>query len=139
MRCLVYPKPDNSTQPLPHDLNLGSKGTAVQAGTDDFLGFRRAQPADPPKHLNWKGFAKGQGLMAKQFGSHLDQHLWLDWEHIATHSMEAKIARLCQWVMEAERQQVAYGLVLPGMRLAPDLGPNHRHQCLKALALFQQR
>jgi len=50
---------------------------------------------------------------------------------------EKRIAKLCHAVLEAERQKVPYGLQLPGVLIRPGLGRNHRHRCLKALALME--
>jgi uncharacterized protein (DUF58 family) len=41
-------------------------------------------------------------------------------------------------VVEADRQGLAYGLRLPGARLAPAIGPAQRLRCLNALALHGQ-
>jgi uncharacterized protein (DUF58 family) len=39
-------------------------------------------------------------------------------------------------VVDAEAHGERYGLTLPGAQIAPDRGPEHRHRCLAALALF---
>jgi uncharacterized protein (DUF58 family) len=39
-------------------------------------------------------------------------------------------------VLDAERSGSRYALALPGMRLPPGRGPEHRHHCLRALALL---
>ena len=40
------------------------------------------------------------------------------------------------WVLALENARRAYGLRLPGQRIEPALGPAHREQCLRALALY---
>ena len=47
---------------------------------------------------------------------------------------EARLSRLCAWVLQADRIGARYGLRLPGREIAPDEGPNHRQRCLEALA-----
>jgi uncharacterized protein (DUF58 family) len=39
-------------------------------------------------------------------------------------------------VVDAEGGGERYGLKLPGTELAPNRGPEHRHRCLAALALY---
>ena len=74
--------------------------------------------------------------MAKQFGQQLNPHLWFDWSQMDDVNPEDKLAKITYWVLEAERQQVSYGLQLPQMKIQTGHGSYHKHQCLKALALF---
>jgi uncharacterized protein (DUF58 family) len=39
-------------------------------------------------------------------------------------------------VLEAERSGSRYALRLPALQLPPGRGPEHRHACLRALALL---
>jgi uncharacterized protein (DUF58 family) len=50
--------------------------------------------------------------------------------------VEARLAQLCRWVLEAERRGMLYGLSLPDAELPPGIGPRHRATCLAALADF---
>ena len=49
---------------------------------------------------------------------------------------EARIRRLTRWVLEADRQAVRYRMRLPAMTIGPGRGSEHRHACLRALALL---
>ena len=49
---------------------------------------------------------------------------------------EANCPRLARWVIEAERQGSRYRLRLPSGLIGPGSGPEHRHACLRALALM---
>jgi uncharacterized protein (DUF58 family) len=40
-------------------------------------------------------------------------------------------------VLDSEELEVNYGLRLPGHEIQPGSGAEHRHHCLKALALFE--
>ena len=55
---------------------------------------------------------------------------------LAPLDQESRLSQLARWVVDAEAHGERYGLVLPGLRLAPDRGPEHRHRCLAALAVF---
>ena len=51
---------------------------------------------------------------------------------------EARLSRLCFWVLELARSDVDYGLNIPGVRIAPGRGDAHRNRLLRALAQWQQ-
>ena len=48
---------------------------------------------------------------------------------------EARLSRLCAWVLQADRLGLNYGLRLPGLEIKPGSGEAHKRQCLEALAL----
>ena len=41
--------------------------SAPQQEEDDFVGLRDASPADPPRRLAWKAYARSDQLMTKEF------------------------------------------------------------------------
>ena len=59
-----------------------------------------------------------------------------DFAQLRSLDEEARLSQLARWVVDAEAHGERYGLTLPGMQLGPDRGPEHRHRCLAALALF---
>ena len=63
-------------------------------------------------------------------------HVWLDWDATVGADPEARLSRLCRWVIDAEAAGARYGLRLPGNQIAPGNGPTHYHRCLSALALY---
>ncbi len=134
LHCLVYPKPDEGLQPYPYggdDLDSGPG----RKGGDDFAGLRAHQRGEPLQHIHWKLAAREQGLWSKQFGGG-PRELWLEWDAVSVADSEARLSRLCRWVLDAHTAGLRYGLRLPGMNLAPDQGEAHRATCLRALALF---
>lgn len=135
---LVYPAPDSS-QPLPQDslyhFNLsGDRGS----GTDDFAGLRNYHPGDSLRHIHWKSFARERGLHTKQFGGDRAEELWLDWNTLDDLETEARLSRLTRWILDADARHFNYGLRLPGQVIPLGHGPEHKHRCLEALALFPQ-
>jgi uncharacterized protein (DUF58 family) len=62
--------------------------------------------------------------------------LLLDWHALPDVPYEARIRRLARWVLEAERSGSRYGLRLPPSELRGGRGAEHRHACLRALALL---
>jgi hypothetical protein len=52
--------------------------------------------------------------------------------------VERRLSQLARWVLDAEGEGRNYGLRLPEFSQSPGQGDLHRHECLKALALFEQ-
>jgi len=58
---------------------------------------------------------------------------------VATDSLgdpEARVSQLAQWVLQADRAGLLFGLELPARSLTPGSGPAHRAQALERLALL---
>ena len=62
-------------------------------------------------------------------------HLF-DFAQLTHLDTEARLSQLARWVVEAEAHGERYGVSLPGVLLPADRGPEHRHRCLAALAVF---
>ena len=99
--------------------------------------LRAYRAGDPPKLIAWKALAREQGLLTKDFSAMASSELWIDWAEALAPDPEARLAILCQWVLQADRFGQAYGLRIPGVRIAPDRGEGHCRACLEALALFE--
>jgi len=134
-RCLVYPKP-LSHAPLPPGNTPDGAGKRAIAGDEDFSGLRKYVPGDALQRIAWKVFAREQGLQVKQFSTPLGEELWLDYSAAAGLDDEEKLARMANWVLEAEAQELRYGLRLPDGELPANLGAAHRDECLRRIALF---
>lgn len=134
--CVVYPRPEAEVRlPLPNGGGAGA-GAGHGEGADDFSGMRGYQPGDSPRRIDWKVFARGQGLVTKQFAGERSPELWLNWDTTAPLPTEQRLSRLCGWVLEADRLGLRYGLELPDRRLEPNTGAGHRVASLEALALY---
>ncbi len=133
--CMVYPRPAEHS-PLPTGGGVGAGNNSPLMGDDDFIGFRDYHPGDSPRHINWKAAAHSDQLLTKQFGDHESTELWFEWESLSALDSEARLSQLCRWIIDAEQNEINYGLRLPGTMIAPAQGSDHRHQCLSALALY---
>jgi len=133
-RTLAYPRPAPDSIPFP--VAPGGDGGQQRASSDDFHGFQSYQPGDPLRRIHWKGVAKGQGVHVKEYRGEESVQLYLDWAQTPGHDTEARLSRLCRWVLDAELTGAAYGLRLPGTDLKPSSGPTHMRLCLERLALF---
>jgi len=136
-RYLVYPKPAGDP-----NLPIGSAHAPrdrphQELGEgDDFAGVRAYLPGESQRHIDWKAVARGQPLMTKQFSVETDTLLFLDFARLQK-DREERLSQLALWVIEAERARCPYGLRLPTAEIAPSMGEQHFHRCLRALALFE--
>ncbi|MFC3551228.1 DUF58 domain-containing protein [Lysobacter cavernae] len=133
---LVYPAPEAHGPPLPT-----GHGDRVQARLhprgDDVHHLRAYRPGDARRAIAWKPSARRDTLLVREYEQPLGAEVVLDWRTLTGLAVEARIARLARWVDEAERDGRRYQLRLPGQAtLGPGCGPQHRHACLRALALM---
>jgi uncharacterized protein (DUF58 family) len=135
-KALVYPKPANQEIPFPETGSTQNLQGRFKKGGDEFYGLQSYQAGDPIRHLHWKAYAKGLGLFSKQYGGETSAEIWLDYGHAPGQSLEERLSYLCRWVVDAEQAGLAYGFILPGLRLEPGNGQVHYRKCLEALALF---
>jgi len=138
---LVYPKPSQHSIPLPSfsDGKRIKTGTRAidRTGKDEFNGIRDYQPGDSLRQIHWRAYAKGQGLMSKQYVAEAGgSELWLDYEQTPGGHREERLSMLCRWVLDAESAGMRYGLRLRGKQLPLNQGQQHQAACLEALALF---
>lgn len=135
-RCLAWP------QPLPGGICPASGGDSDEGqraedfGSDDFHGLRAYIQGDSLRLVDWKAYARGQGLNTKLFTDPVEGRRWLDWDRLPELAPEYRLRRLTWWVLELDRLNTPYGLLLPGCVIAPGQGPNHRRFVLEALALY---
>ena len=134
--ALVYPRPLASTELPALASNTPEGAAAFVDGNDDFYGFRGYRRGDSPRQVNWKGLAKRQGLLTKQYTAYADHSVWLDWDMFAGLGAEQRLSHLCYWVLEFYRRGEEYGLRLPSVVIEPALGEKHRDAILKELALY---
>jgi len=141
-QVLVYPKPESNPPPLPYSASGGS-GTQLTAGSDDFSGVRNYQLGDPLKQLAWRQMARqstadNEVLLSKHFEGGQQKVCALNFAELpASLGLEQKLARLCAWVLMAEREHINYALVLGPVHYPPGSGEDHQQTCLTALALFR--
>lgn len=134
-KVLVYPRPTQERSPFPRseDDHVGAR---PRNASDDFHGFRAYQPGDPFKHIHWKSLAKGRDPVIKQYAGDETEVLHLNWTDTKGLDTEARLSRLCRWVLDAEQAGMRYALSLPGTTIAEGHGASHCRKCLESLALF---
>lgn len=140
-QLLVYPQPEAHPPPLPP--GQPRAGGASHSAPDtrntsgEFDGVRPYRRGDPLKQVVWKKSVKSDELVSRDSQQAQRHELWLDYAQTGSLGAEAKLSRLCAWVLLADKLGRDYGLRLPGQDLAPGAGEAHKRRCLEALALCQ--
>jgi uncharacterized protein (DUF58 family) len=136
MKILVYPQPAEAGIPLPPLSASPDREGAGRKGSDEFYGLKNYSAGDPVRRIHWKAYAKGYGVLSKQYGGGSGGEFWLNFDETPGRGTEERLSRLCRWVLEADQAGLRYGLLLPGIRIMPAGGAQHRQSCLEALALY---
>ena len=137
LAVVVYPRPDPTAGSPPQEGREEAEEGIPVAGDEEFNLLRAYHAGDSPRKIAWKALARGQGLLTKEFSAMASSELWIDWEDAHAPDTEGRLAILAHWVIQADEFGQAYGLRLPGTRIAADRGEGHRARCLEALALFE--
>ena len=136
----VYPRPlGRLPMPVYGELQSGRQARPA-AGTDEWSGLRPFRDGDSPRAVDWKAYAREAPLLVKEYcpaarpscacstsppcGSPTPRRGCASW-------------RAGSWTRRHRASATA--CVLPGLRLEPDRGPEHRHRCLAALAALRTR
>jgi uncharacterized protein (DUF58 family) len=133
---IVYPQAAGSL-PLPAD-SASSAGTWPRSGggSDEWFGLRPFRDGDSPRQVAWKAYAREAPLLVKEYSSAGSPLRMLSLDAARQPDIESRLAQLSRWIVDAEAAGDLYGLELPGELIPPQRGPDHRHRCLTALALY---
>lgn len=140
-KILIYPTPEINPPPLPFAAE-GASGANLGAGNEEFSGVRNYQIGDSFKQLAWRQMARQSGgsnelLISKHFEGGQRQICVLDFSSLPSQlDVEAKLSRLCAWLLLAEQENVSYAFKLGTLQLAQNSGEDHLRACLTALALY---
>ncbi|GAC1607071.1 MAG: hypothetical protein NVS3B2_15620 [Ramlibacter sp.] len=143
-RMLVYPAPEAHPPPLPPGEPLSGPAAASAAvralGAGEYDGVRAYRRGDPLKLIVWKKAARALAAGSEEFVSRDAQQtqreeLWLDAQATGLADTEARVSRLCAWVLMADRLGVDYGVRVAGRVMKPSQGEAHKRACLEALAV----
>jgi uncharacterized protein (DUF58 family) len=143
-QMLIYPAPEAHPPPLPPAEPLtgaAAVSSALRAqAAGEYDGLRAYRRGDPLKLVVWKRAARAQAtgseeLVSRDLQQTQREELWLDAQAAGLADTEARLSRLCAWVLMAERLGVDYGVRVAGRVVQPSQGEAHRRACLEALAL----
>jgi len=137
-RVLVYPALEAAAPPLPGALGDGAAAPRARRSGEDTHDLRDYRSGDAPRQIAWKASARLDRLLVREYEAGSARDVLLDWQSLPHLPREQRIARLARWVVDAEREGRRYRLSLPGSVLGPARGPEHRHACLRELALLPE-
>ena len=136
IEVLVYPRPHGSApMPLESGHKAGSRAMAL-TGADEWLSLRPFRDGDSPRQVAWKAYARGSPLLVKEYSALGADLRLFDFAQLRNLDIEARLEQLARWLVDAESRGERYGLAMPGRLFEPDSGPQHRHECLEALARY---
>lgn len=148
LTLLVYPAPEPEPPPLPAsftpDPGDEDHPPAARPNIEDADDQLRAyRPGDPLRSIAWKHSARLDTWMSRTGQQAHHAQCVLAWDALPrSMEAEARLSRLCAWVLAAERDVAGdtpdYTLRLPGLSIGPARGLAHRDACLRALALWGQ-
>jgi uncharacterized protein (DUF58 family) len=159
-QVLVWPAPEQPAPPWPQapaaastaDARLAASSRSEDPVVAD--GVRPYRAGDSPRQVAWKKSASAlnsgvrHALVSRSGAAQAAQiSLALSWAQAAAagpaasaatrrpvDDAEARLARLCAWVLAADAARLAWSLQLPGHTLGAGSGAAHRRACLDALA-----
>ena len=115
----------------------GKTSTSTIEG-DDFAGLREHREGESLRHISWKAYAQGKGLLTKTFQGHARPSLWIDWFQIQDGSLESKLSHMTALVILAENENQKYGVKLPGNTIEQNTGTAHKLASLHAITTYRQ-
>lgn len=134
---LVYPSPRGQLPlPLAPAAQAGAQSLGT-AGEEELSQLRPYVIGDSLARVAWKHVGRGEWLL-KQFSGSGAAQVLLAYEHTSG-PLETRLSQLAQWIEEARRQGLRYGLRLPHGEIPPGSDEAHRERCLRALALFEEQ
>lgn len=136
IEMLVYPRPHGSL-PMPshHGTKTGARSVA-NIGSDEWMGLRPFRDGDSPRQVDWKAYAREAPLLVKEYSASGAELRMFDFGSLGALPLEDRLEQMARWVVDAELGGERYGLTLPNCTIKPDRGPEHRHRCLAALAVY---
>lgn len=135
MPALVYPAPIACEEPPLTQLSDHAGEIIARENPEDFYGLASYQPGMPVARVAWKQYARGVGLHLKDYVGYQSQNVWLDWQVLKGLDTEARLSRLCYWVLQLSKASGQYGLRLPHQSFELGAGDAHKVILLRALAL----
>lgn len=131
----IYPRPVPGGQ-LPLSANQNGSGAQIAIGNEEFSGLNDYHPGMSLNRVAWSTLAKGMPLQVKEFVEEQGETRWLRWSFWPELSQEARLSRLCDWVLKLDRENKAFGLELPHIKLDVASGPVQLKTALQALAQY---
>lgn len=131
----VYPQPGGGL-PWPEDVEVDDDH-ADEMGShsgDHFAGHRDYVEGESQRHIDWRAYSRGKGLLIKDYRGGGRGCAYFDYRSVPGREAEQRISQLAEWVGQASIDDADYVLALSGRHIGPARGRNHQRECLRALA-----
>jgi uncharacterized protein (DUF58 family) len=132
---LVYPAPHGS-RPVPEVPGNDNGKSRPGAGLDELAWLRGFREGDSPRQVAWKAYARGAPLLVREYQGSVAATREFNFDALRDLDVEARLAQLCRWVVDAADRNEAWSMSLPGTTSISGVGAAHRRECLSRLALF---
>ena len=135
-QAIVYPQPifDHALTQTPKE-SQGEGELVDPLGSEDFVDIRQYVAGDPIKHILWRSFARSDQVVVKKYASYIEPRMWFDFADLPGDT-EERLSRITGLALQASQQEREFGVRLPGIDIAPGVGPVHLQHVLRELALF---
>ncbi|WP_244622995.1 DUF58 domain-containing protein [Shewanella salipaludis] len=105
-------------------------------GVNEFKGLKSYVIGESLKHVAWKQWAQGRGMLSKEFHQLQGVPLWLELGPLAPNGLEQRLSELAWQVDRLTADGQRFGLSLGQQRFGPGEGAAHRLLCQRAIALY---
>ena len=136
LSCTVYPAPDPQMLQPAGTRDESGDNAHGGGGLEHFSHLGRYQAGDNISRISWKAAARTDELFSKYFTGATPQSTWINWHEIPAQDNEQRLSIMAAMIINADKNQQPYGLVLPAKQVQPALGRAHYHHCMTELALF---
>jgi uncharacterized protein (DUF58 family) len=137
----VFPAPSPCSLQLRRQNAKGNTGNklGVPVTSEDLQGIRDYRDSDPIHHVSWKHFAKGQGLLSKDFSERSAISGWLHFSDYFSENVEQALSEVTFQILALSKQDANFGFSIGKQQIMPNTGMQHQQQCLEAVALYRHK
>ena len=143
--CIVYPKPkDLLALPSLEQAESDESSKTIISHSNiihrqgDIASLKPYQVGDRLRDIHWPAFAKSKQLVSKEYEQNTEPKRIFSWQQVSSLPTEDKLSQLTYWLVNAEKNQLDYQLIIPGYKSELANGSEHLHQCLSKLALWEK-
>ena len=83
-------------------------------GLDELAWLRAFREGDSPRQVAWKAYARGAPLLVREYQGSVAAAREFSFDALRDLGVEARLAQLCRWVVDAAAQNESWTLTLPG-------------------------
>lgn len=125
----LYPEQKVWIAPQASSVDIHQFGFATnrqqQEGMEDFSHLREFQTGDALNRVAWQYYAKGRGLLVKQFEQQPHSKLHFNYYEMPSSLHEQKLSQLMYLVEQAQQHHLGFSLDLPQQSLVFGQGEQH--------------